>query len=106
MTTTPATLKPSEASRHARPHHTHHGTGDQSMPLLTRQEQRRLETRKAWDAKTKRATDARIDPHAAPGDQQRLRLLPALGPGMGGGAVPGTRPDHIRIRLNRRKGER
>ncbi len=30
--------------------------------------------------------------HAAPGDEQRLRLIPAIGRGIGGGAIPGTRP--------------
>lgn len=33
-----------------------------------------------------------IDPHAAPGDEQRLRMIPAIGRGMGGGAIPGSRP--------------
>lgn len=31
--------------------------------------------------------------HAAPGDQQRLRHIPAIGRGSAG-AIPGTRPDH------------
>lgn len=37
-------------------------------------------------------TEPRIVAHAAPGDEQRLRLIPAIGRGMGGGAIPGTRP--------------
>lgn len=41
------------------------------------------------DAKHKKP---RLVAHAAPGDEQRLRLIPAIGRGMGGGAIPGTRP--------------
>lgn len=41
----------------------------------------------------------RITAHAAPGDQQRLRLLPAIGPNAPG-AIPGTRPDHNTRILN------
>jgi hypothetical protein len=34
----------------------------------------------------------RIDPRAAGDDEQRLRNLPVIGRGCGGGAIPGTRP--------------
>ena len=39
-----------------------------------------------------------ITPHAAPGDERRLRGIPVIG-GVGG-HIPGTRPDQRRIRLH------
>lgn len=39
----------------------------------------------------------RIDPRAPGGDEKRLRAIPVIGRGCGGGAIPGTRPgDTIR----------
>lgn len=35
---------------------------------------------------------ARIDPRSAGGDEKRLRSIPVIGRGCGGGAIPGTRP--------------
>lgn len=34
---------------------------------------------------------AELKAHAAPGDHQRLRMIPVIGTP---GAIPGTRPDH------------
>lgn len=43
-----------------------------------------------------------LAPRSAAGDEQRLRNIPALGPGCPG-AIPGTRPDHaILIRKRHR----
>ena len=43
----------------------------------------------------------RIIAAAAPGDQARARAIPILGPLAGGGAIPGSRPDHHHIRVRR-----
>lgn len=45
------------------------------------------------------ATAHDLAPRSAAGDEQRLRNIPALGPGCPG-AIPGTRPDHA---ITRRK---
>jgi hypothetical protein len=44
----------------------------------------------------------RLTPRGAPADPQRLRNLPAIGGCEG--AIPGTRPDKARIRLQERQG--
>jgi len=49
------------------------------------------------------ASDVPVGYATAGGDTQRLRGLPAVGPGCGGGAIPGTRPEAALFAKERRR---
>lgn len=73
------------------------GTGNAGIAAIYAQiEQEHRDLVRMIDASTAPITDRKIIGSRSPaGDEQRLRGIPAIGPGVTG-AIPGTSPHHVR----------